>query len=649
MNDSPNERSTPFSFRRQEGTGKLYRRDIKGDRTATIVALSLFLLALFVYWPVLHHDFIIWDDYDYIVNNPFVSSGLSVKNAVLAFTSSHSSNWHPLTWISHMLDVELYGVNPGLHHWNNVLLHSANTALLFFLLYNMTGAIWRSAFICAFFSLHPLHVESVAWVSERKDVLSTFFWMLSLLAYLSYARRQNLKTYALTFLFFACGLMSKSMVVTLPFVLLLLDYWPLGRFRDLREKGKGLPRIFFHLCMEKIPFFVLSGCSSILTFLVQKEWGAVASSSALPLDARLSNAVISYVRYIVKMFWPVDLSAFYPFPQNPWSFHLAASALLLLTALSILVLASRRPHLFVGWFWYLGTLVPVIGLVQVGPQAMADRYTYIPHVGLLIALVWSIYDLCRRPRIIVWISTLSGLLILLLGLSTRSQLGYWQDSVSLFSHAIHVTQNNPRAHFHLGEALFSQGKIDEAVWYYTEAVRISPEEPLFLNGLASAQLAKGQYEEALLHLHEAIRIRPGYAEAMANIGSALWQRGDAEGAILYLRKTLDIKPSPEANHLLGLVFSGQGELDKAISNYRQALEMKPGDHRIHNDLAVAFYLAGEFEGAILHLSEALRLHPGDTGVLRNLQLIRSEIEKSKRSDRSVNSPSSHLSGRPQDK
>jgi Flp pilus assembly protein TadD len=606
-------------------------------RGPALIALTLCSFTLIAYWPVQDNEFLLWDDYSYIVENQHVSKDLDLEGVLWAFTSSHSGNWHPLTWLSHMMDAELFGLNPAGHHWTNLILHISNALLLFYTLRAMTGSLWRSALTATLFSLHPVHVESVAWVSERKDVLSTLFWMLSLLAYLGYAKRRDLKGYVLALLFFACGLMSKP-IVTLPFVLLLLDYWPLARYRELLEKGKGPLRILLHLCMEKIPFFVLSGCSSLLTFFVQKESGAVALSSALPLDARLSNAVISYVRYMANMFWPVDLSAFYPFPTAPWPFYLVGSALVLLTALTVMVIISRQPYLSVGWFWYVGTLFPVIGLVQVGSQAMADRYTYIPHIGVLIALVWSVSEiLCRRPRGIPYIFALCGLLILLLGVSTHRELGYWKDTASLFSRAIHVTRNNHRAHFLMGEALSRQGRMDEAVRHYSEAVRIAPGEPLFLNGLAVAQLTLGRHEEAILLLHEAIRIRPGFAEAMANLGSTLRRQGDRDGAILYLRKALQIKSIPEAHHLLGLVLSEQGKLEEAISHYRQALDSKPDNPKIHNDLAVALYLAGDPESALFHLSEALRFHPGDSGALHNLRCIRSALEQSKRSDRHLNS------------
>ena len=469
-----------------------HAEDSMRQRPALILGIAITLLTLALYWRVQGHGFLHYDDYQYVVDNPHVRHGLTRQGVLWALTSGYASNWHPLTWLSHMLDCELYGLNPQGHHLNNLLLHIANALLLFRLLLRMTGALWRSAFVAALFALHPLHVESVAWVAERKDVLSTLFWMLTLGAYLRYRERPTGTRYLATLFLFALGLAAKPMLVTLPFVLLLLDCWPLGRMPS--------PRSLLPLVREKAPFFVLAALSSVITFWVQSHWGAVVLS--IPLKERLANALVSYVGYGAKMLWPVNLACFYPHPLDGLPLWQAAGALLLLAGVTVAVVrAGRRlPYLAVGWLWYLGTLVPVIGLVQVGAQAMADRYTYVPLIGLFVMLSWGAGSLAAKgplPKIAT--AALSAALLAALLPLTWSQISHWKDSETLFAHALEVTDRNLLAHNNLGNALARQGRLEEAEFHLVEALRLRPDYAAAQNNLGILRLRQGRFEEAAGH------------------------------------------------------------------------------------------------------------------------------------------------------
>ncbi|HZQ47988.1 MAG TPA: hypothetical protein VFC07_13300, partial [Verrucomicrobiae bacterium] len=441
-------------------------------RTKLICAALLVAVTVAVYWPVTGCDFINYDDPDYVTNNPMVQHGLTAQSVTWAFTQSHASNWHPLTWLSHMLDCALFGLKPGAHHAVNLLFHTANTVLLFLVLNNLTRAVWRSALAAALFAWHPLHVESVAWVSERKDVLSAFFWLLTMAVYAKFtglSKAQSPKSkvyYVVALLFFACGLMAKPMVVTLPFVLLLLDFWPLGRIYNF-ETGRR-SESFIRLCVEKLPFFCLSALTCVVTVWSQRAEHSVVSTATLSLPGRMANVLVSYVLYLGKTIWPTNLALPYPF-SHEWTLLQATGAgLLLMVLTAIAVLNWRtRPQLAVGWFWFLGTLVPVIGLVQVGLQSMADRYTYLPLIGIFVALVWGIpgrWAVWPRPGMLCYAAG-SAILILLL-LATSLQLTYWQNSVSLFSHTTAVTKDNILAEYNLAQALAARGDEPDAVTHY---------------------------------------------------------------------------------------------------------------------------------------------------------------------------------------
>jgi len=550
---------------------------MRNNHSALIVSLFLTLITLAIFWNVQNHEFVNFDDLKYITENPHVRYGLTSEAVTWAFTATHVSNWHPLTWLSHMLDCHLYGLNPKGHHFNNLLFHIANTLLLFLILNRMTGALWRSSFVAALFALHPLHVESVAWIAERKDVLSTFFWMLTMWAYVRYVERPGLNSYLLSLLFFAMGLMAKPMLVTLPFVLLLLDYWPLGRIQ-FGKSGDGKERwLALHLVREKLPFFFLAAISSVVTFSVQQTSGSVVSF--IPLKARIANALLSYVGYITKMIWPHHLAVFYPHLVNDLPLWQAVGSGLLLIIISILVIRVVRLHAYltVGWLWYLGTLVPVIGLVQVGTQAMADRYTYVPLIGLFIIIAWGLSCLVARWRYHKIVLAISAVLILSsLSVCTLVQLQYWKNGITLFERALEVTSNNFVAHNNLGNALGRQRRFGEAVQHFLEALRIRPGYAHALNNLAATLAHQGKFEEAIVHYTEALRIRPEFEEAHINLGIALTHQGRFEDAIKHYQEALRIKPDyPEAHFYLALAFSSMGDNVSALKEYEILKSINP--------------------------------------------------------------------------
>ena len=528
----------------------------------SVICLALAAVTLAVYLPMLGHGFVNYDDPDYITSNPHVKAGLTWPGIVWAFQSSDASNWHPLTWISHMVDWQLFGQNAAGHHLVNLFFHTANALLLFVLLKRLTGALWRSAFVAALFAWHPLHVESVAWASERKDVLSAFFWMLALLAYVRYAdlskvyppssdsgatRSPKSKVfYFMALFFFTCGLMSKPMVVTLPFVLLLLDFWPLRRFTiyDLRFT---MPR----LIGEKIPFFALTIASCIITRLVQG--GALWSSASLHFPFRLTNALMSYVRYISKTFWPADLALIYPYPHHwPLAGVIVVTVLLVMWSVLFLWWAKRFPYLAVGWFWYLGTLVPAIGLVQVGVQSMADRYTYLPGIGLFIIVAWALNDLLNSHSQKAKIAAVAGCLALAGCLAATSiQLNYWRNSVELFRHTVRVTTDNYAAADCLGKALEETGLVAPPEQLYAEAVRIEPDYPMSQFDLGMILLEQGRADEASNHLAAAAQLAPRNPVMQFDFGTYLLQHGKPGEAANYFKAALADKPDfPEARRSL---------------------------------------------------------------------------------------------------
>ena len=563
-----------------------------GRRYFALIALLLALGTLALYGPITRHPFIQFDDEQYIRGNPHVASGLSVSNLVWALTTREQANWHPLTWWSHQLDCTLFGVNPGGHHLVNLLYHVANTLLLLIFLHRATGAVWRSAFVAALFALHPLHVESVAWAAERKDVLSTFFWLLALLAYLGYARRASgegatgrtsggaAPFYVAAVVCCACGLMSKPMVVTLPFALLLLDVWPLNRAASW-PTGAGNPGAPVcpsvstrRLLLEKVPFLALAMAGSLATYSAQSRGGAV---SGLEWGERLANAVLAYARYTSKLFWPTDLAIIYPHPRHwPTWLALGAAALLLLWTIACVYNWRQRPFLAVGWFWFLGTLVPTIGLVQVGAQAMADRYTYIPGIGLFIVVAWGAAEYgftSRRGKFIL--PCLGGAALLGCALVTAREINLWRDSVTLFRHAIDVTRDNYVAENCLGKAYENLGD-PRALACYQLSVDTEPRFPNSQFNLAMALLERGRTGEALEHLQAAAALEPRDADIQYDLGVYFSQHASWTNAVNCFSNSLAVRPnSAAAQFAMGAALATLGRAAPAAARFRETLRLNP--------------------------------------------------------------------------
>jgi protein O-mannosyl-transferase len=543
-----------------------------------LIALLLALATLLVYLPVTRSGFLQYDDDDYITNNPAVQNGLTLAGLQWAFTTVHASNWHPLTWLSHMTDCELFGLNPAAHHFVNVLFHAANAVLLFALLLRLTGALWPAAFVAALFAWHPLHVESVAWIAERKDVLSTFFALLALLSYSKFVKAHCRRSFWFTLIFFALGLMAKPMLVTLPFVMLLLDYWPLQRFHDLQVPAAR------RLVLEKWPFFLLAILSCIVTFLAQRGT-AVASLELVPLSFRLENVPVAYAGYLAKIFWPADLAVIYPMPVNfqlpPFAVAVAAAVLIVISS-AVWMARSRSSYLLVGWLWFLGTLVPVIGLVQVGAQALADRYTYLPAIGLFIMVAFGAQDLVskfRLPKMLV--AAIATLILAACLLVTENQLRYWHDSESLFRHALAVTKNNYIAHINLGVALELEGKLDEAITENRAAEAIAPNRYQIHNNLGNSFDHQGKPVEALAEYREAVRLNPRLPELHNSLGITLNELGRYDEALVEFTNAAQLNAAyPWAHFEMAMALLKQGRNTEAAAELHEALMRDPEDLHI---------------------------------------------------------------------
>ncbi len=588
-----------------------------------VAALLLVALTVAVFGPACGHDFSLYDDGLYVTNNRVVRAGLSPGGLAWAFTTTHASNWHPLTWASHMLDVSLYGLNPAGHHLTNVLFHAANVAILFLLLLRMTGALWRSAFVAALFAVHPLHVESVAWVAERKDVLSTLFWLATAWAYARYAERPGLPRYLAVLALFAAGLMAKPMLVTLPVTLLLLDYWPLGRL----SCRAALPTLF----KEKIPLFALSAASALVTLAAQVKGASAVSLERIPAAARVSNAVVSLGDYIGKTVWPGSLAVYYPHPGAGHATWKIAAAALLVAGLTVLAvrLARRSPYVATGWFWYLATLLPVIGLVQVGSQAMADRYTYVPLIGLFVAVSWGAADLAawwrlRRP----FLAIAAGAVLCALAVTASLQLRHWRSDLALFSHAIEATTGNWLAEMNLGVALDKLGRADEAIAHYGRAVAIRPDYAEAHYNLGVDMARKGRIGEAVAQYRRTLEIWPDYPYAHNNLGQALERLGKPDEAVAHYRAAVRSLPTfVLARNNLACALGAQGKYEEAMAQFREAERIAPGFVKIHYNMGILAARQGKDDEAVVHFREALRLAPGDPDIQSQLAAALARAKK----------------------
>ena len=592
---------------------------------AAATAIGLAVLTVFVYAPVRHFGFIDLDDPGYVYDNPHVTAGLTWDGIVWAFTTGYAANWHPLTWVSHMLDVELFGLTAGGHHITSVGLHVVAAMLLFGLLMRLTGALGRSAFVAGLFALHPLHVESVAWIAERKDVLSTVFWFLTTWAYVAHVApsrsgfMRGSGGALLVGVVYALGLLSKPMLVTLPFTLLLLDFWPLNRVADPWRSRSWWP-----LVREKLPLVALAVVSSVVTLVVQQQGGAVSTLSAAPWALRVSNAVLSYAVYLRKTIWPADLALFYPYAMRvaPMRVLLAALVLAAVTWMAVRLI-RRAPYVPVGWFWYLGTLVPVIGLVQVGTQGMADRYTYVPLIGIFIAVAWGLVDLLgARARPILAVAGIAT--VAAAGIAARSQVHHWRDSLSAWQHAVDVTQGNYRAHNSLGAVLGNQGRRSDAIRHFEEALRLGPdgsEAHHIHHNLGRALAESGRTDEAIAHYREALRIKPEFAEAHNNLGLALVRLGRVDEALPHYREAVRIDPDlAVAQNNLGLALYGLGRVDEAIVRYSDAIRLDPRYADAYNNRGFAYASRGSADAAIADFSAAVRARPSFEQARFNLAL-----------------------------
>ena len=570
-----------------------------------LIYVVLALAAIMAYEPLRDNEFVSYDDGKYVTDNRHVKSGLTIDSITWALASKHASNWHPVTWLSHMLDCELFGTNPLGHHIVSLLFHTANTLLLFCVLKSTTGAVWQSVFVAAVFALHPLHVESVAWVAERKDVLSGFFWMLTLVAYARYAKQPGFGRYIPVILHFSLGLMTKPMLITLPFVLLLLDYWPLGRLKQTKTSPQPKSAASVQrLVWEKVPLFILTAASCVVTYLAQQAGGTMAGTANLPLRFRLINAGVSYVAYIAKMIWPRHLAVFYPLLRSNLPVWKGIAAVFVLILITWVVWRTRQKPLIVGWLWYIVTLVPVIGLVQVGHQAMADRYTYLPSVGIFILAAWgcaAVFAGRRAGRIALAASV--GIIPVVLLVCTNRQVRYWHNDLTLFGHTCAVTEKNFMMHNKYGVVLWQKGREAEAIEHFRKALKINPGYVDAHSNIGGAFLKQKKYDLAVKHLDQALRSKPDHANALNNLAMALKEQGKVDQGIEKWQKALELKPNHlNARYNIALAMVQQGRYDEAVGHFTEVLRIKPDYTDAHYQLAGAYYYQHKFTLAIEQLN-----------------------------------------------
>lgn len=588
-------------------------------QTKIMIILILIVMTLSAYWPIQNFEFVSYDDTIYVTNNYHIQNVRTFTGIIKEFVDTHTGHWHPLTMLSHALDWKMYGRHAGGHHWTNVIFHIINAILLFSLLNIMTGAIWRSALVAALFAIHPINVESVAWISERKNVLSTFFWILTMLFYAWYVMQPSWKRYLPMFFCFVLGLMSKPMLVTLPFVLLLMDFWPLKRmaFGDLHTDPSypsGKKEKISFLILEKMPLLFMMVASMIVTFHAAKSIGTIANFGTISLTQRLYNAILSYFFYLKKLFWPTDLAVFYPL-RGGLSIQQVLPAALLLIAVTVMVCRyyKRYPYLAVGWFWYLGTLVPVIGIVQVGGQSMADRYAYVPFIGIFIALSWMIADLIPKRKLKQVAIVPVTILLISLFFVTCNQVGYWKNSFSLYERALHVTDSNLIAHVGMGNELIKQKRIDEAIDHFNTAININPHNTA--NHIAFASLGyalsmQNKNAEAIAALQKALSINPKLDEAYLKIGNIYFETGRVDEAIQQYKKAIVLKNNdPRYHNNLGNAYVRQGKVLEAIKEFKEVLSIQPNNAVAHNNLGMLLMDQGNIDEALKHFMEIIKSEP----------------------------------------
>ncbi len=612
--------------------GRVTAHSDEASRHDLWILLALALATLVVYLQVLSHQFISLDDDIYISENPIVARGLTLSGIAWAFTTFHTGNWHPLTWLSHMLDCQVFGLNAGGHHFINVLLHVANTLLLFWFLRRVTGSHRRSAMVAALFALHPLHVESVAWAAERKDMLSALFGLLSLLAYTRFVETRSRKHFGFVALYLALGLMAKPMLVTWPFVFLLLDYWPLRRIDWEPETGwKQFAKSWLPLLREKLPLFGLVFLSMIVTYIAQSHGGTVRALEDVPLSVRLANVIVSYAKYLVATFWPTGLGVYYPFPPGGIPAWQVIGALVLLAAVTVVAVREAEPrrYFIVGWLWFLGTLVPVIGLVQVGGQMMADRYHYLPSIGLFLLIVFGLVELAAAWRIARgYLAATAAIVLFVFASLSAIQIYRWRDSVALFEHTIAVTTDNLLVQYNLGHYLGRQRRFDEARAHFVEALRIKPDffDALMNMGITASE--QGQPVEAIGYFERALRVQPASTKAHAELALAFAKQGKPTEALAEFRRALELAPQDagiRAN--LGLMLARQGDVTGATEQLNEAIRINPDSAEAHNNLGLVLLASGKAAESIPHFSAAVRLKPDLTVAQENLRRAQAQLDR----------------------
>jgi len=615
-----------------------------------LITLFLITATLIVFGQVISHDFINYDDGSYVYNNSHVRKGWSVQGVKWAFTTRFHLHWHPLTWLSHMTDCMLFGINPGAHHLTNLLIHISNMLLLLFILNRVTGAFFQSALVAALFALHPLHVEPVAWIADRKDLLSTFFWLVTMWTYARYVKNPGVKKYLLVFMSYILALMSKSMVITIPAMLLLMDYWPFGRFRieepkikadQMRRESAGsryLNKPSIRLVLEKMPFFFPMIAGAVLTFMAIgfKSFTFSKLTKIIPGTNQIANALVSYAYYIYKMIWPFDLAIPYPKLGTQPLTHVAGAGTVLL-GISILAYVRRRhnPYLLMGWLWYLVTLLPVIGLVKAGPHILADRYTYVPMIGLFIMIAWGVPDIFKKARHGRQIlAVLAGVVILSCIAISWQMTRNWKNSETIFRHSVGVTKNNHVAHNNLGTTLLNQKKTKGAIYHFSRALEAKPQFAKAHNNMGLALARQRRLNKAIYHYTEAVRIKPNYAKAHYHLGNAFLKQGKYKEAAASYSRAVKIQPKMDTAHNnLGIVMSKLGNHQEAIRHYSRAIKINPRHYKAHNSLGSELMRQGRLDEAIYHFSRAIMVKPNYAKAYNNKGIALSKQGKLKEAKR----------------